>query len=288
MHTKHAQGTAGTAALPDGRSLFYQRLPGPTGAGAATVVFESGLAASRSFWGLVQPLVARFAPAVAYDRSGLGRSAASAGARDIPQLAQDLGGLLDHLGRGPFVLVGHSWGGPIVRVAAAAQPERIAGVVLVDATDELCDLLFTEQVRRVERTAQRMTVVAARLGLLGLLYRRAIAPLPPEVRADLRREAFTVAVTRTRAAELASVPADLRRLRETPPELGRIPVTVISGALDSPGMPRGTRAAATASHVQRARVSEVGRHVLAERSGHLVPLTDAELIAEEIRRLAVE
>ncbi|MCO1575639.1 alpha/beta fold hydrolase [Crossiella sp. SN42] len=279
----HPQGTPGTARTPDRRELFYQRLPGPEG--APTVVFESGLAASRSFWGLVQPAVSGFATSVAYDRSGLGRSPASPGPRDLDTLVADLNALLDHLGEGPFVLVGHSWGGPIVRLAAAARPDRIAGVVLVDATDELCELMFTERVRKLERTAQRMTVLLARLRLLGLAYRRATAVLPPECRADIRREGFTMAVTRVRAAELAGVPSGLHALRDNPPDLTGIPVTTISGALDSPGMPRGTRAAVTESHRRRALLTEGGRHVLAPRSGHLVPLTDAELIAEEVQRI---
>ncbi|MCK2243462.1 MULTISPECIES: alpha/beta fold hydrolase [unclassified Crossiella] len=273
------------ARLPDGRELYYERVAGPAGSGAPTVVFESGLAASRSFWGLVQPAVAAFADSVCYDRSGLGRSPASSGPRHAAQLAADLGGLLDHLGQGPFVLVGHSWGGPIVRLAAAAEPARIAGVVLVDATDELCELLFTEQVRKAERIGQALTKWLVRFRLLGLAYRRPTAALPPVPRADIRREGFTMAVVRTRAAELASVPTDLVALRDDPPVLHGIPVTTISGALDSPGMPRGTRAAATESHRRRALVSTDGRHVLAPKSGHLVPLTDAELIAAEIQRM---
>ncbi|MBP2478897.1 pimeloyl-ACP methyl ester carboxylesterase [Crossiella equi] len=271
----------GFVSLPDGRELFHHR----TGDGQPTVVFEAGLAASRSFWGLVQPGVAEFATAVSYDRSGLGRSAASTGARGLRSLAADLAGLLDQLGDGPFVLVGHSWGGVVVRAAAALRPDRVQGLVLVDPTDELCDLLFTEQVRRTERVGQRITMALARLRLLGLTYRRAIAPLPTAARRDMRREAFTVGVARTRAAELASVVADLTWLREEPPNLSGIPVTVISGALNSPGMPRNVRTAATESHQERARVSSPGRHVFAPHSGHLVPLTDAAVVVEEVRRL---
>lgn len=78
--------------------------------------------------------------------------------RRLHTLAEDLGDLLDHLERvgpgGPFLLVGHSWGGPLVRLAAAAQPARVAGPVLVDPTDESCDLLFQPALRRAERIGQ--------------------------------------------------------------------------------------------------------------------------------------
>ncbi|MEU8632114.1 hypothetical protein AB0C38_08110 [Amycolatopsis sp. NPDC048633] len=49
-------------------------------------------------------------------------------------------------------------------------------------------------------------------------------------------------------------------------------------------MNQAMRAAATASHAHRAAVTG-GRHVIAERSGHYVPVTEPEVIAEEILRL---
>ncbi|WP_251558675.1 alpha/beta fold hydrolase [Paenibacillus pasadenensis] len=54
-------------------------------------------------------------------------------------MAGDMGELLTELGQGPFLLVGHGWGGPIVRAAAAADLSRIRGLVLVDPSDERCD-----------------------------------------------------------------------------------------------------------------------------------------------------
>ncbi|MFI7328943.1 alpha/beta fold hydrolase [Streptomyces rubiginosohelvolus] len=99
----HSQGEAGRARTRDGRELYYQWLPGPTGPDPArpTVVFEGGLAAGRSYWAGAQAALADVAPTVVYDRSGLGRSpAAPAGAsRRLHALAEDLGDLIDHLER---------------------------------------------------------------------------------------------------------------------------------------------------------------------------------------------
>lgn len=96
--------------MRDGRSLFYMMLGAPAGNVAPTVVFESGMAAPRSYWALVQVDVAKWARTVVYDRSGLGRSPSDTKPRTLERLSDDLNDLLDHLGPGPFILVGQRRG----------------------------------------------------------------------------------------------------------------------------------------------------------------------------------
>ncbi|MFT4226720.1 alpha/beta fold hydrolase [Micropruina sp.] len=139
----HTQGEPLTVPTRDGRRLYAMALPGPADAAdQPSVVFEAGSAATRSTWALVQTRVADFARAVVYDRAGLGRSEPDPVGRTLDRMADDLNDLLDGLGPGPFVLVGHSAGGPIVRLATARRPDRIRGLVLVDPTDEAADVLF--------------------------------------------------------------------------------------------------------------------------------------------------
>jgi pimeloyl-ACP methyl ester carboxylesterase len=83
------------------------------------VVFESGMGASCLSWTLVQPQVAQFTRAVSYDRAGHGWSDPVREPRTAQQIAQELHTLLDATGvPGPYVLVGHSFGGYVNRAFA--------------------------------------------------------------------------------------------------------------------------------------------------------------------------
>ena len=158
-----------TITTRDGRTLHAER----AGAGAPVVVFESGMGMSRHTWGAVAPLVAAQTTTVVYDRSGLGRSPVAATPRDLEHLATDLCDVLAALGTGPFVLVGHSWGGPIIRHAAATTaPGTVAGLVLVDQSDERCDLFFGAGKVRQGKVAKVVAPALARTRILRLIMRR--------------------------------------------------------------------------------------------------------------------
>ncbi|WP_229718651.1 alpha/beta fold hydrolase [Nocardia jinanensis] len=282
---QHTQGVPEQIITREGRSLHAMVLPGPPGTTAPTVVFEAGAAATRSSWGLVQPAVGRFARAVVYDRAGLGRSPADPAGRRLDRVAGDLLEVLDHFGPGPFVLVGHSAGGVIARLAASRRPDRITGLVLVDPTDEAADLLFGPVFRRAERVTLAAHGTLARLGLLRRMFRPMLNAVPADVRRDMEREAFAPGVVRTQSIQARTFLDELATWRDDPPDLGAIPTTVISGGRTGDGMNARIRAAANAAHAHRAAVSPAGRHVLAPGSGHYVPITEPELVAAEIRRL---
>lgn len=106
-----------------------------TGAGAPTVLLESGHGDDFTAWGKVQPALSRVTRTCSYDRAGFGWSADQSGARDAAHIADQLHALLATAGiTTPIVLVGHSAGGLYARVYAAKFPRDVAGLVLVDAT----------------------------------------------------------------------------------------------------------------------------------------------------------
>ncbi|MFY4719801.1 alpha/beta fold hydrolase [Streptomyces sp. LaBMicrA B280] len=293
MTPPYTQGESAWVPTRDGRRLHAMVLdarepgtgPPVPGRVPPTVVFEAGVAADRSSWAGVQPAVARFARAIVYDRAGLGRSAPDPAGRALTRMADDLGDLLDHFGPGPFVLVGHSAGGPIVRLAAADRPDRITGLVLVEPTDEGADALFSPGFRRMSRIVPRACGLLARLGLLHLPHRPLLRAVPADVRAAMRREAFTVRAMSTWAETNRTFLDELAAWRDNPPGAGDFPLTVVSGARAGNGMSRSIRAAANASHARRAACSPRGRQVIAERSGHYVPLTEPGLVVDEIARI---
>ena len=113
------------------------------GTGTPTIVFEAGLGDDGlDDWKKVWPAVAQMSAVVVYSRSGNGRSQLGPGDHSARTCATELHALLTHLDlKPPYILVGRSYGGILVRLYASVYPNEVAGMVLVDATHE-------QQVRR--------------------------------------------------------------------------------------------------------------------------------------------
>jgi pimeloyl-ACP methyl ester carboxylesterase len=109
-------------------------LAGPRGAGP-TIVLEHGAFGCATDWAVVQErLAAKGLRSLAYDRAGLGHSDPGPKPRDGRAIVADLAALLREVDEpAPYVLVGHSMGGLMVRLYALTHPAQTVGVVLVDA-----------------------------------------------------------------------------------------------------------------------------------------------------------
>jgi pimeloyl-ACP methyl ester carboxylesterase len=113
-----------------GRSLYLKCV----GSRGPTIVLEAGFGGSSEIWRVVQAPLGRTTRTCAYDRAGLGNSLPIPGTHDAGDEISDLQRLLDHARiTPPYVLVGHSYGGLLVRLFAAAHPDETAGVVLVES-----------------------------------------------------------------------------------------------------------------------------------------------------------
>jgi pimeloyl-ACP methyl ester carboxylesterase len=105
-----------------------------TGEGSPAVVLEAGPNESSIIWQLVQPQVSGFTRVCSYDRAGFGWSDAPNQARTASNTANELDRLLTRAAvPGPYVVVGHDFGGLIIRVFTARHRKQVVGMVLVDS-----------------------------------------------------------------------------------------------------------------------------------------------------------
>ncbi|TRU83111.1 MAG: alpha/beta hydrolase [Microcystis novacekii Mn_MB_F_20050700_S1] len=143
-----------------------------TGEGSITVVMDYGIGGLSLIWSLVQPEVAKFARVCSYDRAGYGWSESSQSPRTSQQMVEELSALLDEAGiEGPYILVGHSLGGLNARLFASQYPEKVVGMVLVDAVPaEVYSRLSPAWQEGMNGLRKKFTslIWVARLGLLRL------------------------------------------------------------------------------------------------------------------------
>lgn len=115
------------------RQLYYSCL----GSGSPAVVIEAGMGDTSDSWLHIQTAVSEFTRVLIYDRAGMGQSDVPPRPRTCQDMVDDLSALLKGAQMDPpYVLVGHSFGGLIVRLFASQRPQDVAGMVLVDASHE--------------------------------------------------------------------------------------------------------------------------------------------------------
>lgn len=274
--TDHTLGDSSFVTLSDGRKLHYRS----QGTGSPTVVFESGMGFSSAVWGLVQPEIAKQTHVVAYDRAGVGKSDWDDSDRTIDRIADDLEQLLQHLD-GPLILVGYSWGGPMVRRVAARRTSDIRGLIVLDQADERNPEYFTEVKTQPSRLSK--TVVLWFMHVIGIRY--ATAKLLKDMPTDCRREIMwrDLALNGARIAEeeVKHIVPGLQKLKDDDDILEGIDVTVVTGK-DPELMTREYRPAMVEAHKKTAEALDRGRLVEAKHSAHFTPITQPYLVIREI------
>jgi pimeloyl-ACP methyl ester carboxylesterase len=122
-----------------------------------TVILEAGKGDFSSEWNLVQPKLATFGRVCSYDRAGTGWSDLGPHPRTMRQIVYELHVLLEKAGvPPPYVLVGHSYGGWLVRLYASTYRSEVAGMVLVEGGfDNPWRLVNGKLVRAAELTTSK-------------------------------------------------------------------------------------------------------------------------------------
>jgi len=283
------------------------------GESGPAVILDAGIGASSLSWRMVQEQAAQFARVYAYDRAGFGWSDApqrGQGLRIASQLAEELRAALHAADvRGPYVLVGHSFGGFVARLYAERWPVEVAGLVMVDSPTA-AEWAQPDPVRQRQHLGgalfARMGGRLARVGVVRFClnrFSRGARAVPVTVTRAFGTAALDL-VTRM-VSQVMKYPADLRPVaqahwsRPAPffslaehlqflPEsarevaqcgsLGDLPFVVMTAA--NPSAERAAAQDALACQSTR------GRHVIARAGGHWLLLDQPEMVVEEIRRVA--
>lgn len=237
----------------------YQVQMSSAGSGPCTVIFESGFGTDLRAWRKVAPEIARTARVVTYSRAGYGGSDARPEPRTLLQSSLELDQLVAAANlRPPFILVGHSYGGLLARAFAVRHPEWVAGMVLVDPSDER----FNPALRKLN--AARVDADDSRFAAI----------VPAKFRPELD----------------ALKPVLDSGVFPVPGVLPDVPVVVISSMqpVEKPAFFLETapaRQVLFGLHDDFARRFRDGTHVATERSGHNVQLDEPELVIQAIEQV---
>jgi pimeloyl-ACP methyl ester carboxylesterase len=261
------------------------------GEGTPVVVIIPALADSVLLWLRVAECTAAVTRVIVYDRAGVGWSDLPPRWRRTPDLmAADLHALLRAAEvPPPYVLAGHSIGGIVARRFHVQHPDEVAGIVLIDSSHE-------GQARRFAATDWRhgitvyIRVLARRQArILGARRLADSLGLMPGIEADVAREAppehqdaarAIILSTRQRRTVVREM-LMMVRLREAPPGLGSVPLTVLTRA----SSPEAGWLTWARMQDELAALSSDSVHIYAERGGHYLQRDNPDLVVQAIRDL---
>jgi pimeloyl-ACP methyl ester carboxylesterase len=278
------------------------------GSGEPTVLFEAGIGATNLNWRRIQQQVALFTGTASYDRSGLGWSSKCRTARTPTNIAAELHELLERAGiKPPYILVGHSFGGLVMRRYALAYPQDVAGLVLVDPMRcEEWPPLDPAKQREIERGRKLIRIASpfarcgiTRLAVTSLFHRSGklsgqlagatgnggrhvlkritseVGKMPrevwPVVAAQWTRPGFYAGMRK----HIESIPDTVREMHTAEP-IRDIPVTVLTPAQSKPLSEECLR-----------RIGARVEQVIAPASAHWIHLDEPELVIDSIRTMVM-
>lgn len=265
------------------------------GEGTPAIVFEpSGFGAGSVALREVRDRLSRYTQVCGYDRAGTGWSDPGPDAMSSGALARDLAVLQDRLGLpAPIIVVASSIGGLTAEMFARQFPERVGGLVFLDAAHSRSLRDLEPRIGRA-RAAATAASIAAHLGLVRLLdpFR-----IPVDAEEGRRSSAMTYgarAMSGARAV-VAGLPRSLEEFAEAPPLPPDIAMVVLSAEDDDPvGVPWITRWIGAgdpnriASHKLLASSSSHGVWQQVPESDHLIGTSHPEAVIDAVLALYEE
>lgn len=249
-----------------------------TGSGGPTVILEHGHRATYLDWYRVQPEIAQFARVCSFDRAGYGWSDPSPRNRIPSVMADELRSALQAAGeKPPYVLVGHSFGAMDAIMFAHKFRDDVVGVMLVDGSTPESLHRASLRTRLWFRTMQ----LSMPFGLPR--WRGWFDGGPKDTVAIKRALTCRPQFIETIFREDAAFPATANEIRAIT-SLGSVPVVVIAR---DPATGSNSESEARHAHQQRemAQLSSNSRLVVADGSGHDVPLARPDVVVEAVKSL---
>jgi pimeloyl-ACP methyl ester carboxylesterase len=267
-----------------------------TGQGSPTVILEAGQGDYSLTWAYVQPEVAKTNRVCSYDRAGYGWSEPSPRPRTANAEMKELHTLLVNADiQGPYVLVGHSLGGMLVRVYAHNYPDEVVGIVLVDSYHEERPIRNPEVTKLTQDATKqfRMFSFLSSTGIMALMPQSIPnRGFPADAYAQYQAITVTTEYFDEFIAEITAVPesaAEVRALHMT--SFGSLPITVLSaGRWDTiPSLSDVENQQIWEDfQVQQSELvtlSSASKQIIAEQSGHNIQFDQPDLVIDAVREI---
>ena len=268
-----------------------------TGQGSPTVILAAGMGDFSLTWANVQPEVAKYTRVCSYDRAGLGWSEPSRGPRTANTMVKELHTLLVNANvEDPYVLVGHSMSGVLMRVYAHNYPKEVSGMVLVDSAHEEQMIRFPESMLKANKDMAgqaRMFELLSSTGLMALAPQNIPNPgIPDDAYAQYQAILATTGNIEMGTVEMNAIEESYTEVRDLHiTSFGDTPLIVLSAG-QAYAIPILTDAEnKQAWEVWQEMQSELvalsseGKQVIAEQSGHNIQLDQPDLVIDAIREI---
>jgi pimeloyl-ACP methyl ester carboxylesterase len=266
---------------------------GASHSGSPTVILEAGGGGSSVGWSKVQPFIASITRVCSYDRAGYGWSDNGPLPRTGGRIVTELHTLLARAAvPGPYVLVGHSFGGLIARLYAYSYPQQVAGLVLVDSISEE-GVRYPELSANVASVANLLSICQALapfgiVRLLGYLY-NPVAELPPMVQPVAQAHLYQTRECYTAYDEVAAGDESYAQVRAAQHPLGHLPLVVLTRGVEGTYYQgnAGKPVSVVWLTLQKdlASLSTNSQQIIATRSGHNIPLDQPDLVIAAIKQV---
>jgi pimeloyl-ACP methyl ester carboxylesterase len=260
------------------------------GSGAGpTVLIEAGAVAAALHYRKAQEAIAPLARVCAYDRAGAGWSDPAPAGRTLEDRAADLHALLRASGeKPPYILVGHSMGGFVVRLFARDHREDVTGIALIESSEE--KLVLSADYRKNDARTKSQLEMAARAAASGMLpaimATTGMFKAPPDAPSDFAIT-FTANALRAGADDMNAmmIVPDAMAKAAGFGTLGDLPLVVVTrGRADDPPTPDEDRRIREA-HERLAALSSNSLLLVAEKSRHNVHYDQPGIFAEAVKLL---